>query len=326
MPLFGDLDVRLDPWEAEYGSEIPLEPSEDDAEDVARDVEVPAADWRPIIPASPAIPRRWVFVDGVRRLEARLIARRETRLVHGAFGSYAVGAIAVEGGRAVLERARADRIVVLGSGEALPGEIAVRPALTYRPVSTGSLDAEGPLRAIQVEMRLAEERLGRELAEKEHTLVVADGPLSFEDPVRGATVGYVKRIFKLYLPESEIGFLARLPAGARTPLFFLRATRRFARYAWFLRLVAPPPGASELSGLVRLEVSEAVGVLAARRLADATAFVLPRFAPGRGRDPRSPQNLLPIGALEARLRRELGDGRLIRRQLESLLARERRKP
>jgi uncharacterized protein len=73
---------------------------------------------------------------------------------------------------------------------------------------------------------------------------------------------------------------------------------------------------------VRLEVSDAVGGEEARRLADATAAVLPAFAPSRSRDPRAPQNLLPIGALEAQLRRRLGDARLIRRRIASLLARE----
>ena len=67
-----------------------------------------------------------------------------------------------------------------------------------------------------------------------------------------------------------------------------------------------------------------MGVEAARRLADATAALLPRFVPRRWRDPRSPQNLLPIGALEGSLRRHLGDARLIRRYVETLIAMEAR--
>jgi hypothetical protein len=38
-------------------------------------------------------------------------------------------------------------------------------------------------------MRLAEERLGRNLAETGDTLVVADGPLTFEEATRGAVLG-----------------------------------------------------------------------------------------------------------------------------------------
>lgn len=182
-------------------------------------------------------------------------------------------------------------------------------------------EADGPLRAIHNEMRGAEERLAHSLSDHEDTVVVADGPLTFEDPVRGAVVGYIKRLFKLYLPENRQHVLSRLTTGTRTPLFGLRATRRFARYAWFIRLAPRQLADSELSGIVRLEVSDSIGVDAAKRLADATAFLLPKFAPPRSRDPRSPQNLLPIGALEAKLRRRLGDARLIRRHIETLIAR-----
>jgi hypothetical protein len=119
-----------------------------------------------------------------------------------------------------------------------------------------------------------------------------------------------------------LDLLARLGAGQRTPLFALRSSRRFVRFSWFLRLAQPRLGNSELAGIARLEVSEAVGLDAASRLADASAAVLPRFVPGRWRDPRSPQNLLPIGALEASLRHQMGDDRLIRRHIETLLARE----
>jgi hypothetical protein len=169
-------------------------------------------------------------------------------------------------------------------------------------------------------MRLAEERLARRLADLSDTLVVTDGPLGFGETVRGNAVGYVKRIFELYVERALLSVLASLPTGWRSPLFALTAPARFARYSWFLRLAAPHAGDSDLAGLVRLEVPASVGVDAARRLADATAAVLPRFAPGRGRDPRAPQNLLPIGALEAHLRREMGDPRLIRRHVVEHLA------
>src|SRR5262249_55532709 len=144
------------------------------------------------------------------------------------------------------------------------------------------------------------------------TLVVTDGPLGAEG--KGNAVGLIKRISELYLPNCLVPVLIRLAAGTRTPLFAIRATnRRFDRLAWFLRLPPVLPGESELHGLVRLEVAESLGTTGARLLADLTAVLLPRFAPPRARDPRSPQNLLPIGALEQQLRRALGDQRLVRR-------------
>ena len=324
MNLFGDLEVRLDPWQVDYGAELPVEP-EDEAgpdEGVILDVEAPPSQWQPIAPASADTIARLVFVDGVRRIEARLIVRRGDRICHGAFGSYAVGSVAVLGNVATCGEPHVDRIVAVGSGEQVAQAVAPLPTLVYRPVSTASSDPDGPLRALQDEMRAAEERLGRELANANDTLVVADGPLTFEQPLRGGAVGYIKRLFKLYLPSEKLALMAQLSAGQRTPIFALRSSRRFARYSWFLRLAPAGPGDSELAGIVRLEVAETVGADAARRLADATAFVLPRFAPRRWRDPRSPQNLLPIGALESQLRRRLGDPRLIRRHIETLITEE----
>ena len=328
MAVFGGLDLRLDPWQVEYGSELPLgtpvNEDETDRESVLADVERKAAQWGPLLPdaASAHVPRRLIFIDGVRRIEARVLARKGGRVCHGAFGSFGVGSVDVSGGAAACGEPEIHRVLALDSGEALPEAIQVGPALAYRSVSVAESDPDAPLRRIQEEMRLCEERRGRALADCEGTLVVADGPLTFGDPVRGGAVGYIKRLFKLYLEPALLPVLAQLPAGARTPLFALTGQRRFARYSWFLRLAPLLPGDSDLAGLVRLEVSDSVGLEAARRLADATALLLPRFAPSRGRDPRAPQNLLPIGALEQLLRRRLGDPRIIRRRLATLIATE----
>ncbi len=325
MRLFGDLDVRVDPWQVDYGAELPIVPEEERFdEEIILDIEVSPDQWQPLTPASANPIRRLVFVDGVRRIEARLIVRRGEHICHGAFGSYAVGWVSALANVATCGEPRVDRVVAIGSGEQLPQTVAPLPTLLYRPVSTASPDPDGPLHVLQDEMRGAEERLGRELANADDTLVVADGPLTFEQPLRGAAVGYIKRLFKLYLPTEKLGLMARLGAGERTPIFALRSSHRFARYSWFLRLAPAGPGDSELTGIVRLEVAEAVGADAARRLADATALMLPRFAPRRWRDPRSPQNLLPIGALESHLRRHLGDPRLIRRHIETLITEEAR--
>jgi hypothetical protein len=323
VALFGGLDVRLDPWQVDYGSDPLAASSQENGSDqlITSEVELPAREWRPIAPQGAAPPRKLIFVDGVRRIEARVLARRAERLCHGAFGSYAVGCVAVENGSALCENIAVDRVLVLDSGETIPEPIQVGPGLAYRPISIAGEDPDAPLRRLQDEMRLAEERLSRELADREGVLVVSDGPLQFPEPVRGAAVGYIKRVLELYLPSPLLPVLFSLPAGARTPLFTL-SSRRFARYSWFLRLAPPNRGESDLSGIVRLEVAEAVGVDTARSLANATALLLPRFAPSRGRDPRAPQNLLPIGALESHLRHRLGDPNIIRRRIGSEIAKE----
>jgi hypothetical protein len=212
-------------------------------------------------------------------------------------------------------------VVATGGGEILPGAVRVNRALAYRPVSTAKTEPVAPERAIHDEMRHAEERMARALAERE-VLVVTDGPLTFQEATRGLAVGWVKRIQELYLPASHVPALLALPPGARTPLFALRSSARFARYSWFLRLVAPRRGDAELSGLVRCEVADHVGVARAVVLANATAQLLPRYAGIRGLHARAPQNLLPIAALETRLRRELGDARVLNRHLQGFIAAE----
>jgi hypothetical protein len=321
MTVFGNLDVRIDPWDVDYGTELPLDTDDVPDEGAVLDVEVPLGEWKPITPPRVVRPRL-VFVDGVRRVEARLVVRRADRIAHGLFGSFAVGSVVISDGIAQCGEIRLDRLVATGSGEALPSPIIIDSVLTYRPVSTADSAPDGPLRKIQEEMRGAEERFARSLVSRERALTVVDGPLTFEEPAHGGAVGYIKRLFRLYLPPEHLTLLASLAPGARTPIFALRSARRFARYSWFLRLARPQAADSDLAGIVRLEVSESVGLDEARRLADATAAILPAFAPPRARDPRAPQNLLPIGALEAQLRRRLGDARLARRRIESFIARE----
>ena len=57
----------------------------------------------------------------------------------------------------------------------------------------------------------------------------------------------------------------------------------------------------------------------AQLLADRTAAMLPRFASEPHIDPRAPQNLVPIGALERELRRRLGDKNFVFRALREAI-------
>ena len=322
--MFGAYRIRIDLWEIDYGDQTPLASLEvRPEEEVDHEVEVADGQWSAITPSdSTAVPERVVFVDGVRRLEARVHAREGQQLIYGGFGSHAVGAVEIHDSKASFGEIRVFRTAVLGSGQRLPAPVRVRDGLVYAAESTPATEVDGPLRHIQKAVRRAEATLARELCQDDtHTIV--DGPLSFEPERRGLALGYIKRLHELYLPNKFIPLLATLPAGARTPMFAIQSAKAgFSRYAWFQRLAAPGPGATELHGLVRLEVSTDVGLDVARGLADAATVWLPKTAPKRARDPRSPQNLLPIGALEQRLRVQLGDARLIRRWIETLVAKE----
>ena len=244
------------------------------------------------------------------------------RTLHGALGAYGVGVVHCRDGRATFGEEIRGRLLILGSGHMLPAPVVVSPGLVYEARSVADDDPDAPLRGIHSEMRVVEEQLARRLAGDERVLVLADGPLSIGDNTAGRVVGFVKRLFKMYLGPEQLPVLRALTCGTRTPVFLIRSAGRFARYSWFIRIANRLRVESDLTGLVRLEVSEGVGVDEAIRLAELTTSVIPRFVPSRSRDPRAPQNLVPIGALEQHLRRGLGDTRLIHRRLATLLARE----
>ncbi len=315
-------DVRIDPWAVEYGSETPgaataIEEVADDQVDVG----VEFSQWREVLPprAQPAGPL--VFVDGVRRIESRLVMTSGTRVVHGAVGSYGVGAVRVNDGRAEFGEYHIGRVVIFGGGESPGAPLDLAAGLNYQPISIADEDPDAPIRGLHTEMRQCEEQFANALA-VDGTLVVADGPLNISQSGGGRVVGFVKRLFRMYVPPEQFTVVRGLSAGARSPVFLIRSAGRFSRYSWFVRLAAPLRMESEFTGIVRLEVAESAGTSKAVELANAITAWLPRFVPSRTRDPRAPQNLVPIGALEQHLRHQLGDPRLIQRWLATLLASE----
>lgn len=323
---FGGYAVRIDPWAVEYGGETPAELSaeagEGDAPELELDVERPAMDWGPVTPPAIERPVPLLFLDGIRRIEARLVVSREGRTVHGALGTYGVGVVACGEGRARFVEERFGRVILFGSGELPPAPVVLDPSLVYAPRSVADSDPDAPLRGLHAEMRAVEGQVARAHAAVAANLVIADGPLHPGEPTAGPIVGFVKRLFELYLPPEQLPVLRALRLGTRTPLFRIVSRGLFSRYSWFLRIGPRLPFESDYTGLVRLEVADTVGRHAAIALADLTGAVLPRYVPSRSRDPRAPQNLVPIGALENHLRRGLGDARLIHRRLATRLARE----
>jgi hypothetical protein len=67
--------------------------------------------------------------------------------------------------------------------------------------------------------------------------------------------------------------------------------------------------------VVRAECPAELSIPAAVACADLSVVTLPRFAATAYKDPRAPQNLVPIAGLEQRLRARLGDARLLHRTL-----------
>jgi hypothetical protein len=147
-------------------------------------------------------------------------------------------------------------------------------------------------------------------------LLVVDGPLRGRDALPRA-VGYIKTQQKQYLPESLIGVVSALRPSQRTPVF--RIAGVYERLTWYLKL--PHGGSSPWAGVVRVECSAELPEHEAITLAGLSAVTLPRFASLPFKDPRAPQNLVPISGLEKQLRRMLGDGKLLHRSLVLAAAR-----
>jgi hypothetical protein len=147
-------------------------------------------------------------------------------------------------------------------------------------------------------------------------LTIVDGPLHYMRSRDLAVVGYVKTHHRALLPPQDHARVTGLQRGERTSLFSVRE-----RYSTYLRLAVHQAWSSPWSGIVRLELPQSVGLEEAARLCDAAALVLPLFAGIPHRDPRAPQNLQPVGALETHLRHLLGSSELARRAVRESVAR-----
>ncbi|HEX2463244.1 MAG TPA: hypothetical protein VHR17_01390 [Thermoanaerobaculia bacterium] len=326
--------ISIEPADPRYGLADQVVWSQDEVEavELAEDASLQSHTI-----ASPAGARPIAFVDGVRRSEAWLYyddaaappaptgdgpAGVTARGLAGAFG---VGCVRVEANRRPeFGEHRIERLLIWGSGasvdDALPD---VEGGWRWRAAAIPDVDPDAPLHELQRRMRIAEAELAEELAAGE-LLTVLDGTLATVRAPDVAIVGYVKTHHRALLAPDQHALVPRLRAGERTTLFQLhRQGLRGRPYSCYFRLADSGPLASPWSGIVRLEVPESGGLERARRLIDAAAAVLAPFAGVPHRDPRAPQNLQPIGALETHLRHLLGSPALAMRAVRDAVARSR---
>jgi hypothetical protein len=310
MPL-----LRADPWDPEFG--MGFQAATEEASAARADPFVETEDWStPLSPDDAPENTPWWFVDGVRRVDLRLLADEGERRVPGLFGSYAVGAVRSEG-RATFEDHRVCRAVVLGGGM-VPDRVEVkagRDVLGFEPATEPGVEPEAPLLRLQRLMREAENALAARLALNGAPLVVVDGPLRLGEDSPGPVVGIIKRFVKRYLEPGYEALLRRLQQGQRTPVFALQDQDGATRgYSWYARLRDVSSPWHDQAGIVRCEARADLGLNAVVGIADRLTAGLPRYA-GRATDPRAPQNLAPIGALETWLRHRMGDRGKVRRAL-----------
>ncbi len=302
----------VDAWDPGYGSSLDV----DDADGLADtnvpvevDVEVAGPDWAPRDPASNAVrPTTTLFCDGTLRTDARIwITGPDGRVRPALAASVAAGAVRSAGGRAEVVEVTVARVLVSASPDmgAIP-----TPWGGYEPATAGSdLDAALVAAVLQAMGRLEVQVASAAAAAAD--LVVVDGRLQAPGHPPG-TVGYVKAHAARYLADRQHEVVAALGPGQRTPLFRVQQVRS-TTLSWYLRL--PGGFGHPWAGIVRCEVTNDVPPARAATLADRACLALPGYASQPHKDSRAPQNLVPVGALEHRLRHALGDPRLLERHL-----------
>jgi hypothetical protein len=299
-----------DTWDPAYSRPVPEDPAKDSTANVDPEVEVPAAGWGPRDPAGTArAPDVVLFVDGVLRNEARGWLVDEEGNSHPALAaSYAAGVVRCDlaGGVAEAVEVRVDRAVLTPA----PVVTAVGSGPSrYRAHQVPASDhqqLDGRLRGLMSALEVAVAESARS-STMDGDLLVADGRLRGRRALP-RTIGYVKTQGTRYLPVELVRVVTGLPPGTRTPIFRLSTL-----YSWYLRLPGPTRG--PWAGIVRIECSGELTTQDAIALADLSTVTLPRFASSPYKDPRAPQNLVPIAGLERRLRGLLGDARLLHRTL-----------
>ena len=313
--------VTLDPWSPDYGSAVGFD-EEEDEEGGAFSVDhlVESDDWSAgITPRALPFPEAAAFVDGVQRLEYRARVDDGEMVAEAAFASVAVGCAVSRDAQASMTCEFTGRVFAV-AGPAVAGPMVIEYAngeLIYEVARSEETGHRAVLQAIAVRRRDLELACVRKMLDR-HPLVISDGRLDRPEATEGQLVGVAKTLHELYLKGDARALISRLAPGTRTPMFLIEDSWG-SRYSWFLRLPHTRAIHHSYAGIVRLE-APAFTSRVPTDVADMMTHNLPRFASRPEHDPRAPQNLLPVGALERQLRHELGDVRYIRRLIEDQIA------
>src|SRR5690349_17736670 len=191
--------LKLDPWPAEFDSPLAIE----EAVGLPRQVDasVECAEWA-AVPARGGSGVCCSFVDGVRRVEARVLGDKDGALVHGLLGSLAAGFVRAADGVARFGDVQVGRYLILGKGAAESMDLRVGgQVIGFGAHSTECNSPDGVLAELQSLMRMAEARVAEQLASQEGCVFV-DG-LSYRATGRFDVIGVIKRILEPYLQPAE---------------------------------------------------------------------------------------------------------------------------
>ena len=300
------MKFSVETWAPEYGISTDENQLDGSTASVDIDLETPGDKWAPRSPGAVDLPETVMFIDGIRRIDARVWITNGDRVMAGVCATVAAGAVLCDATTATVVDAQVLRgLFTSPSDDVTAIETRHGP---YRYFPCAGETPEDLYLGIHNKMTdLETEVSSRARAD----LLVFDGPLRTRSDALG--VGYIKTQHVQYLPEEQRPVLAQLEAGQRTPLFLVAGGRGVNRYSWYLRL--PAERTQPWAGIVRCEVAGEGSVADAIRRADQVTALLPRYASEPHKDGRAPQNLYPIAGLEYQLRRRLGDQLLMERAL-----------
>ena len=313
------MPLRLLPWAPEYGTAMQFDAEGGADSKTAADADVEGVEWAPVTPRTEP-PHALQIIDGVRRAEAHAMDDGpDGEPLFGLFGSFAVGAVRCEGesARIMEPYVSVQRRYFQTGGEPIDrdvvaGDDVLRFVAETPPKAT---TANELVDALNRKMLDEEAKLAEELSRDEGVLTLVDGPLRSLRAPGKRVVGYIKRIHNWYVDAERLRVLPALGVGQRTPLVTLTGSDGRERYTWFIRIADLGDRYHQLGGIMRLESPGFVPLSEAVTLADQATLALPRLASSPIRDPRAPQNLTPVGALETVLTHRLGDRRWLRRLL-----------
>jgi uncharacterized protein len=322
------MKLRLDPWAAEYNTAFFAdEANYNNPEKLEPFLETEV--WRRIAPTETSlIWERLLFIDGTRRVEARVLLEDEREQVaFGAMGSCGVGVVDCcpeHSRQAEIYQTEVRRICALSSGHSLP-DFEVLPrglrlgTLRYEICTTSKREAEAVVEELQEVMLRQEKNLAAKLAlSHEQALIICDGqrPIGAKE---SNVIGYLKTIHDSRISREQLAVVRSLEQGERSPVYKVKTKGDTYYFEWFLRLRDPRPWLYSLAGMVRIQAyAEDLEYIV--QLANWTCLHLPVFASRQHQDPRAPQQLLPTRALEHELKRRMGDAQLIRRRITEYLS------
>ncbi len=322
--LIAPASFSVDPWDPSYGQafteDMDAQGFAETSAELNLDLEVQADRWHPVDPPDRlAAPDTLLFLDGVRRIDARIwVHGADPQPAPGIAASYAAGLVCCNGsvanGPATITGVAVERGLFTGAKDA--ADIESRHANYPARVAAGagmdklSLALQQQLGEAEVQLAL----LFRAAHPDANDLLVVDGPLRGRSHL-DRTIGYIKTHHTAYLPAKQARTVTLLAPGQRTPAFTMGTSWR--RNSWYLRLPGAASAQAPWSGVVRLECSADLPTAEVTRLAGLSARLLPPLASSAHKDPRAPQNLVPIGGLERELRRRLGDQQLLYRSLRA---------